>query len=94
MLPFAELLHGTFGQIGTIICDDTMWKAKPENHFFDELNRHGRITLANRFCLHPLCKLVNRHQEVGLLIFGPSKRSNHIQPQVTNGQVIGIILNS
>ena len=94
MLPFAELLHGTFGQIGTIICDETVWKAKPENHFFDELNRRGRITLANRFCLHPLCKLVNRHQEVGLLILDLLKGPTISSPQVANGQVIGIILNS
>ena len=94
MLPFAELLHGTFGHIGTIICDDTVWKAKPKNHLFDELNRRGRITLANRFCLHPLCKLVNRHQEVGLLIFGPFESPTISSPQVANGQVMGIMRNS
>src|SRR3954470_4635822 len=80
MFTLAELLHSTFRQIGTIICDDTVWKTKPENHFLDELNRGGRITLANRLCLHPFCNLINRHQEVGLLVLGPFERPDHIQP--------------
>ena len=45
MLTLTELLHGTLGQIGSIDSDNAMWKAKPEYHLFDELNRRGRITL-------------------------------------------------
>ena len=73
-----ELLYSTFGQIGTIIGYDTVWKAKPENHLLDELNRCSCITLANWFCLHPLSELINRHQKMGLLILGSLKGPNHI----------------
>src|SRR4051812_30186711 len=55
-------------------------KPNRKNHLFDELNRGGCITLTNRLCFHPLCKFINRHQEVGLLILGPFERPNHIQP--------------
>ena len=29
-----------------------------------------RVTFNDQLCLNPLCKLVNRHQKVGLLILG------------------------
>src|SRR3989337_2847746 len=80
MLLLTEFLHSTLGQIGTIISYNTMRVAKTENHLFDELNRRCRVALADRLCLNPLCKLVNRHQEVSLFVLGSFKRSNHIQP--------------
>ena len=94
MLPFAELLHGTFGQIGTIICNDTVRKAKPENHLLDELNCRSCITLIDWLCLHPLSEFINYHQKVGLLIIDLLKGPTISIPQVANDQVIGIILNS
>ena len=89
MLTLTKFFHGAFRQISAIVSYNAMWKAKAKYHLFDELNRRGRITLTDWFCLYPLGKLINRHQQVGLLVLGPLKGSNHIQPQV-----IGIILNS
>ena len=75
-----RILHGTLRQIGTIVCYNAVWKAKPEDHLFDELNRRGRVTLTNWLCLYSFCELINRHQKVGLLVLGPLERPNHIQP--------------
>ena len=94
MLSLTKLLHGAFRQIGTVVSYDAVWKTKAKYHPFHELNRSGCITLANWLCLNPLCELVNRHQEMGLLILRPFERPNHIKPQTANGQVIGIIRSS
>ena len=95
MLTLTKLFHSTLGQISAIISYDAVRVAKMENHHFDELNRCCRVTLADRLCLNPLCKLVNRHQEVSLFVLGSFLKGPIISsPQTANGQVIGIILNS
>ena len=78
MLSLTKLLHGALRQIGTIVSYNAVWKTKAKYHPFHELNRCGRITLANWLCLHPLCELVNCHQQVGLLILRSLKSPNYI----------------
>ena len=80
MLSLTELFHSSFGEVNAIISYDAVWKTKAEDHLFDELNRHGRITLTDWLCLYTLGELINCHQKVGLLILGPLERPNHIQP--------------
>ena len=79
VLSLAELLHLTFGKVCAIICDDAVWKPKTENDLFEKLNRRGCITLADRLRFNPFSELVNRHQQVGLLILGALKGSHHIK---------------
>src|SRR5215216_537909 len=80
MLPLTKFFHSTFGQVSAIIIYDVVRKAETENHLFDELNRCCCVTLADRLCFNPLCELVNCHQKVGLFVFGPFDRPDHIQP--------------
>src|SRR3954464_14264348 len=80
MFSLTELFHSTFGEIGAVINYDAVWKTKTKDHLFRELNRHGCITLTDRLCRNPLCKFINRHQEVCLFIFRPLERSNHVKP--------------
>ena len=94
MLSLTEILHLTFRKVCAIICDDAVWKAKAEDNLFEKLNCRSCITLADGLRFNPFSELVNRHQQVGLFVLGSLKGSNHIEPQVANGQVIGIILNS
>ena len=79
MLSLTKFFHGAFRQIGTIVSYDAVWKTKVKYHLFHELNRRGCITLTNWLCLNPLCELVNRHQEVGLLILGPFEKVQSYQ---------------
>ena len=68
VLSLTKLLHLSFRKIGAIIHDDAVWETKAENDFFKELNRRGCITLADGLRFNPFSELVNRHQQVGLLI--------------------------
>ena len=52
-LSLTEILHLTFGKVGTIIRDDAVWKAKTEDNLFEKLNRRSCITLANRLLFNP-----------------------------------------
>ena len=63
-----------------IVSYDAMRVTKMEDYFLYELNHHCCITLADRFCLNPLGKFINQHQEVGFLVLRPLERSNHINP--------------
>ena len=94
MLTLTELLHGTLGQISTIVSYNAVWKAEAKYHLLHELNRHGCVTLTNWLYLNPLCELVNRHQEVVFLSLDLLKGPTISSPQTAKGQVIGIILNS
>ena len=94
MLTLTELFHGTLGQISTIASYNVVRKAKTKDHLIHELNRYGCVTLTNWLCLNPHCEFVNRHQEMGLFIFGPFESPTISIPQTANGQAIGIILNS
>ena len=94
MLTLTKFFHSTLGDISAIVYYNAVWKAKTEDHLLHELNRCCCITLTDRLCLYPLSELINRHQKVGLLILGPLKGPTISSPQVANGQVIGIILNS
>ena len=80
MLTLTKIFHSTVGQITAIISYNVVGKTKLEDHLFDELNHRRHVTLANWLCFNPLCKFVNRHQEVCLFIFGPFERPNHIKP--------------
>jgi hypothetical protein len=80
MLSLTKLLHSTLRKIGAIISDDTMRISKMENQLFNKLNSCCRLTIANWLRLNPLSKLVNHHENVGLLILRPLERSNHIKP--------------
>ena len=94
MLSLTELFHGTLGEISAIISYDAMWETKTKDHLFHELNRRGCITLTDRLCLNPFCKLVYYHQKVRLLSLDLLKGPTVSSPQSANGQVIGIIHNS
>ena len=80
MFSLTKIFHLTFREVCSIIRDDVVWKAKAEDNLFEKLNRRSRITLADRLRFNPLGKLVNRHQQVGLLILGAFKESHHVKP--------------
>ena len=80
VLLLAELLHLTFRKVCAIICDDAVWKTKAENDLFEKLNHRGCITFTDGLCFNPFGELVNRHQQVGLLVLGALKGYNHIKP--------------
>ena len=80
VLSLAELLHLTFRKVRTIICDDAMWETETKNNLFEKLNRRGCITFTDGLRFNPFGELVNRHQQVGLLVLRMLKGSNHIKP--------------
>ena len=94
MLTLTKFFHSTLAQISAIISYDVVGKTKVKNHLFDELNRYCRVTLTDWLCFDPLCEFVNRHQKVGLFIFGPFKSPTISSPQTVKDQVIGIMCNS
>ena len=80
VFSLAKIFHLTLREVCAIVRDDVVWKAKAEDNLFEKLNRRSRITLANWLRFNPLGELVNRHQQVGLLILGAFKGSYHVKP--------------
>ena len=80
VLSLKKILHLAFKEVGAIICDNVVWKTETEDHLFDELNRRGCVTLAYWLRFNPFSELVNRHQQVGLLIFLSLERPYHVKP--------------
>ena len=86
-----ELEELLFSELRAVVRDNGVRDPKAMDDVEDE--QHGLLELdrRDRSSLYPLCKLVYGDKQVRIALGCPLKRSDQIEPQTTNGHVMGII---
>ena len=82
------------GELCAVVCDDRVQDPKAMDDVEEE--QHGLLGLDCRYrpSLYPLCKLVYGDKQVGVAPRRSFERIDQIEPQTTNGHVMGIIWNA
>ena len=83
-----ELLSG---ELRAMVHDDRVRDPKGMDDVKEE--QHGLLGLGHedRSSLYPLCKLVYDDKQMRIALGCPLERSDQIEPQTTNGHVMGIV---
>ena len=61
---FAEFEEGFACKLSAIVGDDSVWYSKPVDDSFDELDGALGRLVRNSHHFHPLCELVDCHEQV------------------------------
>ena len=88
IIELEELLPS---ELHAIVRDNGVWYSKAMDDVKKE--QHGLLGLdrGDQSSLYPLCKLVYGDKQVHIAPGQPLERSDQIEPQTVNGNVMGII---
>jgi hypothetical protein len=89
-----EFCEGTLDEVGAIVGDDVVWEAVSVDELADKLGSGLPVTLGDWLGLDPLCEFVDGHEQVGVTHWSLFELANHVESQIPNGHVMGIVLST